>query len=439
MAFLSAGIIGLIGAACNLTHTTTAPENGAMPTSRPRRMPPLTLSARLVERIENPDKATKGSLHFGGSIALHGNTLAVGAPDLSGLEGYQKGIVFIFKRTWGGWEKVVQLAASDQEDGFQTDLHFGDALALSEDTLMVGAPGANDRPMGMKAGAVYVFDRFGNTWQETGILRASDSKANAAFGSLIKLREDVLLVGGGFGGQEVYVFERRPQGWVETARLTGDQTAETELFGYSLAISKDRLAVSAVHYELQHEGEAAGEVYLFQRHAEGWAKETVITIDDAGGNIFNSARTLGSRNLFNGGLDIDAQTLVVGNPDERGGFMSGAVIIYEYGPEGWKLQDRLTAGDAFIVGGFGFSLDLEGDILAVGAGLESSQGLGSGAVYLYRRQGGSWQELLKLWPAEQDYEGSYFGRDLALSGDTLLVAAPGEFGNAVYIYEVKPR
>jgi hypothetical protein len=42
-------------------------------------------------------------------------------------------------------------------------------------------------------------------------------------------------------------------------------------------------------------------------------------------------------------------------------------------------------------------------------------------------------DLLKLWPDESD-QGAFFGGLVRLSGDTLVVAAPEEQGNAVYIY-----
>jgi hypothetical protein len=62
--------------------------------------------------------------------------------------------------------------------------------------------------------------------------------------------------------------------------------------------------------------------------------------------------------------------------------------------------------------------------------------LWSGSAYLFRRQGETWIDLQKLWPDEEDYVGALFGRAIELSGDTLMVAAPSEYGNAVYIYEI---
>ncbi|MEJ2599859.1 MAG: hypothetical protein P8Z00_16110 [Anaerolineales bacterium] len=59
-----------------------------------------------------------------------------------------------------------------------------------------------------------------------------------------------------------------------------------------------------------------------------------------------------------------------------------------------------------------------------------------GSVYLFRRVGDAWIDVLKLYPNEEDFEGAFFGASLKVSGDTLLVAAPDEFGNAVYIFEI---
>ncbi len=121
---------------------------------------------------------------------------------------------------------------------------------------------------------------------------------------------------------------------------------------------------------------------------------------------------------------------------DEAGYLSGAVDIFEYGPDGWQQQARLVAGDGSIFSVFGSSVDLQGDILAVGSGSNSSHEFWAGSVTLFRRAGDTWVDLLKLYPDEEDLEGDFYGGSLKVSGDTLLVAAPDEFGKAVYIYEI---
>lgn len=364
-----------------------------------------------------------GPLHYGSAIALHGDTLAVGAPENTGMPGHQKGVVFVYQREGDQWAEIVELVASDKDDGFQTDLHFGDALALDADTLAVGAPEARDHEAGNGAGAVYLFRRRGSAWEETEILHASDRTANARFGEQLVLREGVLLVS---GGQAVYVFERAGAEWIEQARLTDESMGERDRFGHSVAIDGNYVAVGAMDYDPELERYTSSAVYLFQRNGDRWVPETKL------------APSEGDRPVFGISLALQGETLAIGSGADAGGFAAGAVYIYENGPEGWQQQAKLVPGDASFsfFTSFGSSIALEGDLLAVGAAGDSGQGLWSGSAYLFRKQGETWIDLQKLWPDEEDYLGAFFGRAIELSGDTLMVAAPSEYGNAVYIYEI---
>ena len=402
------------------------PEGEAQPTSQPRGGTPPALSVRLLERIEQSPGGTYGPSQFGSAIALNGDTLAVGASERHAMPGHQKGVVFVYQREGDGWAEIAQLIPGDEGDGFQTDLHFGNALALEGDTLAVGAPGARGELAGNDAGAVYLFERRGSAWEERAILRAEDQAANARFGEQMVLRDGVLLVSGGHnGGQAVYVFERAGEAWVERARLTGDSTGERDRFGHSLALDGNYLAVGSMNYDADLERYTSSAVYLFQRNGDRWVPDTKLAPSEGDLPVFGISL-----------LALQGKTLVIGSGDDTAGLAAGSVYIYENGPQGWQQQAKLVPADASFsyFTAFGSSAALEGDLLAVGAAGDSSQGLWSGSAYLFRKQGESWIDVQKLWPDEQDYLGAFFGSDLELSGDTLLVAAPSEYGNAVYIY-----
>lgn len=400
------------------------PEGEAQPTSQPGAETPPALSVRLLERIEKSTGGTYGPLHFGSAIALYGDTLAVGAPDSTAMPGHQNGLVFIYQRVGGWWTYIAELVASDIDDGFQSDLHFGRALALDADTLAVGAPEARDPESGNSAGAVYIFQRRGNIWEESSILRATDPTAEARFGEQLALRGGVLAVS---GGQAVYVFERQGDAWVEQARLTGEGLGERDRFGDSLAIGGDYLAVGAIMHDPEIQRYTSSAVYLFHQSGGQWLLETKLAPNAQDGPGFGTS------------LALDGETLVTGSGDDAAGFAAGAIHIYENGPDGWQQQAKLVPADASFsyFTSFGSSVALEGDLLVVGAAGDSSQGMWSGSAYLFRKQGESWIDVQKLWPDEQDYVvGAFFGSELALSGDTLLVAAPSEYGNAVYVYQI---
>lgn len=101
--------------------------------------------------------------HFGYSVAIHGDDIAVGAP--SGVVGgipAARGSVHFFKLIQGVWTAVGVVQACDSEPGDQ----FGTSVAIQGDTCVVGAPSAPPEPGANNLGAAYVFGRIDGQWTD---------------------------------------------------------------------------------------------------------------------------------------------------------------------------------------------------------------------------------------------------------------------------------
>ena len=88
---------------------------------------------------------------------------------------------------------------------------------------------------------------------------------------------------------------------------------------------------------------------------------------------------------------------------------------------------KLTASDGASLDVFGHGVSVSGNTLVVGA-----PGAGQGAAYVFERTAGSgntWTEVKKLTVGST----SLFGNDVSISGDTIAVASPGN--GAVYVFE----
>jgi hypothetical protein len=74
---------------------------------------------------------------------------------------------------------------------------------------------------------------------------------------------------------------------------------------------------------------------------------------------------------------------------------------------------------------FGWSVAVDGDMVAVGALSDSANGTNSGAAYVFTRTDGVWTEQAKLHAGAvtPDHD---FGRSVDLSNGTLAVGAPGD-------------
>jgi len=102
------------------------------------------------------------------------------------------------------------------------------------------------------------------------------------------------------------------------------------------------------------------------------------------------------------------------------------------------LAARLAAPDGSPGDRFGESIALGRDWLAVGAPGRDVAGTDSGAVYLFRRDGGGWA-FDSMLTASGALPGDAFGHAVALDGGTLLVGAwradgPAEDTGAAYVF-----
>jgi hypothetical protein len=88
---------------------------------------------------------------------------------------------------------------------------------------------------------------------------------------------------------------------------------------------------------------------------------------------------------------------------------------------------------------------LNGELLLVGGPGFSEDSFWDGVAYLYQLSDGRWADQLRLIPPEDGGFGDFFGSQVEVFApnefgvNTLLVSAPNEFGNAVYVYEIGAR
>ncbi len=385
-------------------------------------------------------------------ISGDGNTLVVGAfqedtsgaginpPDDNAL--VDSGAVYVYVRSGTTWTFQAFLKAGNPGDGDA----FGFGIALSNDgnTLAVGSFTEDSSGTGVgstpdnalnNSGAVYVFTRTGATWTQQAFVKASNAGARDAFGFSVALSGDgnTLAVGAPFEatlGNEidppsnetavnsgaVYIYERVGTTWTFEHFIKASNTGISDSFGTSVALSSDgsTLAVAATGEDgagtgvgsLSNEGaNGSGAVYVYNRTGATWAFDAYIKAsntgpaDDFGYSIALSATgdtlAVGADQEDSSGVGIDSI------PDEAASG-SGAVYVYERTGGIWSFQSFIKAlnteaNDAFAT----VSLSGNGNLLAVGAALESSSGrsigsvpneasFNSGAVYVYARTGATW-------------------------------------------------
>jgi hypothetical protein len=314
--------------------------------------------------------------------------------------------------------------------------HFGDSVAVSCDTVVVGATAGDG--VGADSGAAYVFERDhggAGTWGQVQKLTASDGVTGDRFGCAVAISGDTAVVGAhgktdaGLESGAAYIFERNqggPDMWGEVLRLNAS-LASYDKFGFSVAISGGMVVVGA--YGDGTYGIDSGAAYLFAR-------------DQGGPDMWGLVKKLfGSDTTGNDGFGffvaISGDTIVVGAPfADIGGINLGAAYVFECDQGGagmWGEVKKLTASDPGGINDyFGISVAISGDAVAVGAS-------GYGAAYIFERnQGGinMWGEMKKLTAYDSD-EVDVFGSSVAINDEDTVVGRydddhAGSFSGSAY-------
>ena len=404
------------------------------------------------------------------------------------------GAVYVFVRDGTAWSQQAYIKASNTDSNDE----FGTSVALDGDTLAVGAPFEDSDATsiggsqangptgsGMESGAVYVFVRDDTTsWSQQAYIKASNSENFDGFGASVALDGETLTVGAvgessaatGINGDQqdnnapesgaVYVFVRSDITWSQQAYIKASNSENFDGFGASVALAGDTLAVGAlyeggavggVHGDASAQASnlapKSGAVYVFVRSNSNatWSQQAYIKADNPdandwfGASLALSGDTLAVGAFFEDGMGTGVSLRGGGD----GAVGSGAAYVFERVGDTWAQQAYVKASNTTANDHFGFSVAVEGDWLAVGTPGENSDSIGvngdgvdgdhvnvaannAGAVFLFARAGTNWSQQAYI-KASNTEMGDAFGQSVALAGTTLVATAPGEDSSATGI------
>lgn len=324
-----------------------------------------------------------------------------------------------------GWLQEAYIKASDNES---YDL-FGMSVSLSGDTLAVGGqyddndqntitngPAFTSNNDLEDSGAVHIYKRSGVNWAQEAYIKAPNATVWKQFGKVFSLDGDTLAVG-----------------------VSGEG-------------SPDNVITNGSSASMDDSGFNVGAVYVFRKVNNEWAQEAYIKASNSQNNDnFGYSVALDGNTLIVGAdqEDSDQVTITNGSTASTDNSMedSGAVYVFYRSGSSWEQEAYIKAGNNTEYDYFGSSVALSNDTIAVGSPWEDSfetiitNGSSaptndmrddSGAVYVYRRVGGLWQQeaLIKASNSTEYYQ---FGEVIALDKDTLAVTSLSESSNQTSI------
>jgi uncharacterized repeat protein (TIGR01451 family) len=167
----------------------------------------------------------------------------VGAPLDDTGQGTDAGSAYVYSRADSSWTQQdrIESGAADDDD------HFGQSVAVSGDTVVVGAP-MDDTGEGTDAGSAYVYSRADSSWTQQDRIESGSADDSDHFGQSVAVSSDAVVVGApddGNGEGEAVVFARSGTQWPQLLRLRASDRESDDLFGASVALSGGSLAVGA--------------------------------------------------------------------------------------------------------------------------------------------------------------------------------------------------
>lgn len=285
---------------------------------------------------------------FGSSVAIQGNYAVVGAPFHAG----GRGRAFVFERAATGWADAQRVAVLDPSSPAPGQ-RFGHSVAIDGNTIAVGAYRATVGGT-TEAGAVHVFEMPAGGWASTtedAVLTASSTTPRSWLGWSVAVSGNAVVAGaygatiaGQSGQGAAYVYTRPTSGWTdktENAVLVSSDGASFDAFGISVAIQYRTIAVGASGANVGSQSNQ-GALYVFERPlGQSWMAATQVAKMTASDGQQRDA-------LHQVALDRD--TLVGGAPGAKVGGVPSSGAVYVFSKLGaswsnWFERAKLTSTD----------------------------------------------------------------------------------------------
>ena len=308
---------------------------------------------------------------FGYSVDIDGDTIVVGTSPAT-----TAGKVYVFvKPGTGGWAASSTPSAALTATGSAAGDGFGESVAISGDTIVVGVP-TQDYTDGQSnivadAGSAYVYAKPAAGWADgtqTAKLLPADPVADGSFGKMVDVDGDTVAVGS-TGTEKVYLFTKPSGGWVDSsspgATLALANGEDWDNFGWSLQLDGNTLAVGAPHRD------QSGAAYVFAKSGATWTEAAMLT---------GVGADAGDR--FGDSVVLSGKYLAVSRGAQGDNDYAGSVQVFQKPGAGWAssiVPHVQLASDGAANDNYGSSVALDGNTLVVGASGVSG---GKGAAYV---------------------------------------------------------
>lgn len=404
-----------------------------------------------VKKITAPD--AEESNQFGRSVAYNGVECFIGAPERDEGGVFASGAGYFFGQNLGGTDNWGFVTKRNEFIPGLAD-RFGFSVGMSAQHAVAGVWGDDDN--GNSAGAAYLYERnLGGigAWGLRKKLLASDGVTNDDFGWSADMDDGAVIIGARRDNSSqgaAYIYQQNAGGadnWGQTQKLIASDPENDSFFGESVAIEGHIAVVGA--FQNNALGNDSGAVYIYEEFPSSapqgpggprtgiWKFMKKIVAPDGGPGA-----------LFGWSVAIQNGSVLVGAPNHLDGSGSiGAVYLFhrnEGGAGNYGFQKKFLSNDTDNLGDdFGRGVDIDGDIIVVGAAHDGAPGDSPGRLYVYARDVGGADNWGFLFRTETPtaVHGELLGFDVDVVGDTIVAGAWGtsdaaSFSGAAHAFRI---
>lgn len=251
--------------------------------------------------------------NFGIAVGISGDTIVVGARFSNGGPQPQQGSAYVFERTGGMWSEQQHLTAPD---GGVAEF-YGDAVAISGNTLLVGAAAVSTEVPQQEHGKAYVYFRAGSSWSLQQELVSGVTLGENLFGSSVSIDANTAVVGALFGNV-AYVFERTGATWGSPQPITGGFGD----FSVSVSVRGDTVVVGARNQKIGNNF-GQGAAFVFTKESGQWSEQQMLIASDGAAN-----------DRFGNSVGISGDMIIIGSPFDQVGENEDQGSAYIFSPNG---------------------------------------------------------------------------------------------------------
>jgi hypothetical protein len=386
-------------------------------------------------RLSSPHPAAGN--HYGAAVAMSGTTLVVGEPFANVGAGIGAGNVYVYERVGSHWQLVEDVQQLPNNFPYN-HAHFGAAVAISGDKMLIGAPDADCCvPTVAQIGFWFFYQRDPATGHWVFRDSSSGSEADEHQGAAVAIDGTTGVTGGpGAGSSGVaYALALDAKGNFQTL-FPGSAQAGLG-FGSSVAIVQTPgplgaqvLVVGAPGYK---EGAATnvGAAYVFNIVSGYWHQFQALNASTPqDGNAFGSAVATSGNRVYVGVPGRD-------NPNGSAGVGSVDVFVASGPGGGLEFEQAIytmaQSTDAHVGASLAYSQDPT-PLLYVGAPLGNSVANDAGSSFLFdpvsNGSGVTWTEVDRLVLGADAAASDHLGTSVAISGLCAATGVPLHDGGA---------